>query len=771
MLRANNQQPQGSDQPTSHVNDSAGNAQPVFLGSYSVQGLLGEGAIGRVYLATHTKLKRKIALKVLPPFSGQDVARIARFTRDMEIVGRIDHPNIVRATDAGEDQGMQYVAMEFVDGLDVKRVAEKRNVDQAAACEIIRQAAAGLQSIGDYGLVHRDIKPSNLMITQTGVVKILDLGTASLRSDEEAGPLTAEDGVLRTLDYIAPEQFMDNGRVDIRADIYSLGCTLYRLLSGHAPFEGPNYETNAAKVIGHLENDPRPISDLVEIPPELISVVQRMMEKDPDKRFQTPAEVVAAMCTWADGQRLPQLISRESTSAATATAQRYRTSIPCKANKSATATLVDSRRFPTWTRVAAGLLLTVATCVGGYILSNRAPDATPIPTEQLEVIGLESSTDAASNSQTKTALVPANDTTQAEAEAEAKAGIEAEITSEPPPVVPEGTVADTTPVLETQSEPPSATVSEIVDHLDKAVDAVDAIEPVEPESPSDTTSEGSIQLEPITNPTTDGEIYQNAGIYTQQGRLLLARASYLQLLNNGTQFIDVHKSFQDLLIQQEGVTRAREIYMSNLNRDNVTLTTELALVLLQKHDVKLRGLVSLVQRYPNFAPAVYELADSMSEFSQGSQTNAAKAQEIALLQSVKQLHSRGELLPHYLNQTEAAKIIETVEQRLAAIAATEETDNAKRNLAAVKFTWASFENGHNHRILSFTTLAPYSSVISQVAYGLNTNKPDKTFQLPKVESAAKDDLSIRVDDTVKYVVVRLTFTDGTKSQLVRIDRD
>ena len=164
----------------------------------------------------------------------------------MKAVGKLVHPNIVHAYDAGEEAGIHFLVMEYVDGVDVTRIQKRcGQLAVADACEIVRQAAIGLQHAHENRMVHRDIKPSNLLATKDGVVKVLDLGLALLHEGDAAAArdLTNTGQVMGTLDYMAPEQADDTHAVDIRADIYSLGCTLYSLLAGQPPFAGPQFTT------------------------------------------------------------------------------------------------------------------------------------------------------------------------------------------------------------------------------------------------------------------------------------------------------------------------------------------------------------------------------------------------------------------------------------------------------------------------------------------------------------------------------------------------
>jgi hypothetical protein len=225
----------------------------------------------------------------------------------------MDCPYLVRALDADEVDGVPFLVTEFCDGSDLARLVSRRGpLSVADACELVRQAALGLQHAHEHGLVHRDVKPSNLMLTRAGQAKVLDLGLALLRRDRTAEDrMTATGGVLGTFDYMAPEQASDAHAVDVRADVYSLGCTLYHLLTGAAPFAGvrPVLE----KVRAHAEAEVPPVRGLrPEVPEALVAVLARMLAKEPDRRFATPAEVAAALEPFTAGCDLTKLAAEET---------------------------------------------------------------------------------------------------------------------------------------------------------------------------------------------------------------------------------------------------------------------------------------------------------------------------------------------------------------------------------------------------------------------------------------------------------------------------
>jgi WD40 repeat protein/serine/threonine protein kinase len=281
------------------------------VGQYRLLEKLGQGGMGTVYKAQHTLLKRVVALKVIAAERMSDAKAVARFRREMEAVGQLQHPNIIAASDAGAADGIHFLVMEYVAGINLSQLVRRHGpMSVAAACEVIRQAAAGLQHAHTHGLVHRDLKPANLLLAPDGVVKVLDLGLALLRGEQPTGEELTEPGqVMGTFDYMAPEQALDTHAVDIRADVYSLGCTLYYLLAGQAPFGGPQYRSTLQKLLAHAKEPVPPIRvHRPEVAPELAALLERLLAKAPADRFATPAEVGSALKSWAAGSRLRELL-------------------------------------------------------------------------------------------------------------------------------------------------------------------------------------------------------------------------------------------------------------------------------------------------------------------------------------------------------------------------------------------------------------------------------------------------------------------------------
>jgi serine/threonine protein kinase len=279
------------------------------IGQYQLSEQIGKGGMGVVFRAMHLRLKRWVAVKLLPDPWALDTRMVARFEREMEVIGRLDHPNIVRAHDAGYAAGYHYLAMELIDGVNLLQVVRTRpEVSVPDACEMVRQAAVGLGHAYEHGLIHRDIKPNNLMLSTAGVVKVLDLGLARLSRSEPGEFETATGVVMGTPDYMAPEQWDSSQVADIRADIYSLGCTLHTLLSRRPPFSGSNFDSRSSKRAAHFQTPPPRLAESrPDVPEGVQTVIDRAMAKDPHGRFQTPGEFAEALGEYARGADLPPL--------------------------------------------------------------------------------------------------------------------------------------------------------------------------------------------------------------------------------------------------------------------------------------------------------------------------------------------------------------------------------------------------------------------------------------------------------------------------------
>ncbi len=274
-----------------------GKARGLLVGPYLVLSKCGQGGMGVIFKARHRPTRQVVALKILPPSFAKDPTLVQRFEREVAAAARLDHPNIVRIVDASQDRGVHFLAMDFIDGRDLRSTVLSGGplpIDQAVSCLI--QTARGLEAAHARGIVHRDVKPANLMLDTTGIVRVLDLGLARLvEASDVLGPagaesLTQSGSYMGTVDYCAPEQADDAKTVDYRADIYSLGCTLYFLLAGKPPFEG---DSLVKKLMAH-QNRPAPSlhSARPDVPAALEIAYQAMMSKNPADRPQSMTAVI-----------------------------------------------------------------------------------------------------------------------------------------------------------------------------------------------------------------------------------------------------------------------------------------------------------------------------------------------------------------------------------------------------------------------------------------------------------------------------------------------
>ncbi|MBI1899607.1 MAG: serine/threonine protein kinase, partial [Planctomycetia bacterium] len=267
-----------------------------FLGKYKLLGHLGTGGMSSVYLAEHTRMERRVAIKVLPQKRVNDTSYLPRFYREAKAAAALHHPNIVLAHDVDNEGDTHYLVMEYIDGRDLQvMVKETGPLGYNEAANYIYQSARGLEHAHEAGLIHRDVKPANLLVDQKGTVKLLDLGLARFSEDTDRASITVEfeENVLGTADYLAPEQALNSHNIDHRADIYGLGCTLYFLLTGHPPFpEG----TLAQRIMKHQQEQAPPITkERPDAPPALVDICMKMMAKKVEDRYQNAAEVRAAL--------------------------------------------------------------------------------------------------------------------------------------------------------------------------------------------------------------------------------------------------------------------------------------------------------------------------------------------------------------------------------------------------------------------------------------------------------------------------------------------
>lgn len=262
------------------------------IGSYDVSEPIGVGGMGAVFRAQDAELGRAVALKLLPPAFAADPEMVTRFRTEARAAALLDHENIARIFGCGEAEGFHFIAYELVDGPTLRDLIDERGkLSAAEVAGFVLQAARGLAHAAERGVTHRDLKPSNLVITPDGRLKIVDMGLA--RCEGPAEPLTQSGVTLGSFDYMSPEQAIDPRAADARSDIYSLGCTAYHALTGRPPVPAGT----AARKLQHHQQvrppDPRQFNG--DVPAPLLDVLGRMMAKAPDRRFQSPAELAAAL--------------------------------------------------------------------------------------------------------------------------------------------------------------------------------------------------------------------------------------------------------------------------------------------------------------------------------------------------------------------------------------------------------------------------------------------------------------------------------------------
>jgi eukaryotic-like serine/threonine-protein kinase len=315
-----------------------GEGKELVLGPYRIQDCLGNGAISQVFRAWHTRKRCTVTLKVLCPHLVSETRAERQFQREIQALSSLNHPNIIAAVDSGEVGGRHYLAMAYLQGNDLaKQLQLSGPLPVALACDCVRQAALGLQHSHEHRLVHRDIKPANLLLTRVPdggeapvpnmdgliqpvdgtCIKILDWGLAHVQRkptlkpgrEESLSSWIHEDMLIGTADYLAPEQARNPRRVDIRADIYSLGCTFYHLLTGQPPFPGNSLPR---KLQQHAEVEPPPVQ-LGPGPHQVLgAILRKMMAKRPEDRYGTPAAVAAALAALCRVSTSPRQAARAS---------------------------------------------------------------------------------------------------------------------------------------------------------------------------------------------------------------------------------------------------------------------------------------------------------------------------------------------------------------------------------------------------------------------------------------------------------------------------
>jgi eukaryotic-like serine/threonine-protein kinase len=294
----------------------AGATRGFFLGGYRLLRLLGEGGMGKVYLAVGND-RQNVAIKVLPPRKAlEDENVLQRFRREMELSQRCVHPNVARTLSVGNDGDVHYMVMEYIPGKSLYNLVKSERAGPLRvpdAARLFLKLVDGLEAAHHSGLIHRDIKPSNIMITPDGDVKLLDMGLARAMNDETG--LTRANTVLGTLDYASPEQLRDAAKADVRSDLYSVGCTLYFALAGRAPFEGGDMIN---KIFRQRMEDPDPLETQARgVPASFAAIVRKLMSKKPQERHQNCAELRGDLARWTDPARARAILGAEADAART----------------------------------------------------------------------------------------------------------------------------------------------------------------------------------------------------------------------------------------------------------------------------------------------------------------------------------------------------------------------------------------------------------------------------------------------------------------------
>lgn len=282
-----------------------GKASDIYFGDYVVIDKLGQGGMGTVLLAKHRRMDRQVAIKVLPVTVLESKDAVARFYQEVKVAAQLTHPSIVHAYDAGEHHGFHYLVMEFVPGHDLAQVLVQLGpIPAPMAIDYISQVASGLEYAHQKGIVHRDIKPSNLLLNDEGRIKILDMGLARIGNslDQEASMhLTTTGQVMGTVEYMSPEQAEDTRQADARSDIYSLGCTFYRLVTGKGPY---SRDTIVKTILAHRDASIPLIETGSPDDDNVNQLFQKMVAKNPADRFQSTTLLIEAIRQLEEGHPL-----------------------------------------------------------------------------------------------------------------------------------------------------------------------------------------------------------------------------------------------------------------------------------------------------------------------------------------------------------------------------------------------------------------------------------------------------------------------------------
>jgi serine/threonine-protein kinase len=352
------------------------------LGDFRIQRRLGEGGMGQVYLAEQVSLKRPVALKILKADLAEHPKALARFKTEAEAIARAVHPNIVQVYAIGEQDGLHFMALEYVDGFNLRDYLTKKGTPTLAlALSIMRQGAAALQCAGELGIIHRDIKPDNILMTRKGVVKIADFGLSRFAGDQPRLNLTQSGLAMGTPLYMSPEQ-VEGKPLDSRTDTYSFGVTCYHMLAGQPPFRG---QTAFEVALQHVQAEPEHLERIrPDLPPELCAIVHKMMAKQPDQRYATAREILKDLARLRPGLTTELAVQGMSSLPVDASASdlmaTVNTSIVATRPRLGTLGNLGSRLGLDRHRLGLALVVLVLALIGGGWAGWRSqPPASPPP--------------------------------------------------------------------------------------------------------------------------------------------------------------------------------------------------------------------------------------------------------------------------------------------------------------------------------------------------------------------------------------------------------
>lgn len=685
-------------------------AVPTRIGAYEIRQEIGRGATGTVYLATPSESQSRIAVKVLAPRLVSDRSRLQQFQVELNAIEKLEHDNVVSTIDSAQSDGVFYIATPYIEGISLEDLLAKvKRLPTGAACEIVRQVAEGLQHIHENQLQHRDIKPSNVMITAQGQVKLIDVGVAILRGNESADQHTSIER-MGTPDFMAPEQV----RVDIRADLYSLGCTLYTLLGGRPPFASEEHSTRSDKLVAHAHEQPEELTSLCRsLPISVAEVVATMMAKAPDDRPATPADVVEQLRPWSDSIQLTEFVRRALDPAGDISTRTWGANLKVP-------------EYSNWAGV--GIAVALLFLGVGWLLfqesgsqerTSESPDRSP----PIDRVSHQPTNDpprpsrpAANEKRTAREAEPAEAAPSSDSASDFAmrlnslgSGLPHHQTRDnrpgmaPPPGLaslssrrgrprPTSSIAEPGtgqrnigagdagtatsvragtwgPLIDAAVLRDNAMRREDSETLDSAQEAlIGRGETLG--TPSESKSGGvrhaieSIQAPAaLLTPKTAGDHYHNACVYIEKGDYPKARQAFLDYFaTTELQLVDPHLRFVEFLKRESASEKERDVVLA-LPGPNAP-ARELALALLESPPKRTTRLRSIVELNPEFAPALYFLSQEYSRVNLGDQTFGEIREEKRCLKRFLELSDQDDLLRHFLDQREALRLLDEANARL-----------------------------------------------------------------------------------------------------------